>query len=620
MKKYISEAELTTLINQLNLDEMDDYSGSEETSVDASSSDKHNNKQDGWIRIVNQQIYVQNPINGGDYAIIYPMSPVKLYINDKEVAWESKVTAEDRLSWVIEEQPLFDISISEDKLLAHLLLHAKERFPWRLVDGGPANRLMLRVEEDRDIVLKTVQLGDVVSKLEEMSIKARIEFAAIQQELLLPTYQPVIVARGKEPIPGKDARLEIYFAQQVESQFFEVEGTIDYRNHLRIPSVQKGEVMARKIPLVDGIAGYDVLGSITIPSTPKDLFIVAKSNVELTPDGAVIARIQGRPRMTGGKIKTFDVSTSYIVSGNVDIETGNIVFSGDVVIYGDVTDNMIIESLGNVYVYGNVYNSTITATGSINVRGNVVASKLYSGYFGVLFNRLYHTSKLLCDYIERLLAASKLLVEALESKRQAVRYGQIILLLMETKMKEIPDTIKELQFVISNIQHIKQEEYEKLKEISGIFSQPTKLLEVATYGFVQSFLTLLQDTHKEVARMQEENVEISINQCHNSELKSNGDIVIHRDGVLLCDLYSARNIIFMHDNSICRGSRLEAGDSISAKVIGGQTGANSVLKAKRKVQVKKMYSGRVCIGKYCKDIFEPVDNTTFDIQTLKKNA
>jgi hypothetical protein len=273
-----------------------------------------------------------------------------------------------------------------------------------------------------------------------------------------------------------------------------------------------------------------------------------------------------------------------------------------------------------VYVYGNVYKCTITATGSINVRGNVIASKLYSGYFGELFNRLYLTSKLLCDYIEKLLVASKVLAEALEAKGQTVSYGQIVLLLLETKMKEIPTAVKELLYVISNIQHIKQEEYEKLKEILAIFSQPPKLLEIATYGFVQSFLALLQETYNEVARMQEEKVEISINQCQNSELKSKGDIVIHRDGVLLCDLFSARNILFQSDNSICRGSRLEAGDSISAKIIGGQTGANSVLKAKRKIRVRKMYSGRVCIGKYCKDIFEPVNNTVFDIQTLKKNA
>lgn len=619
LNKQISEAELKRLIHQLDIGG-EDADGEEDASAAPGERDENGQlvKQDGSIRIRNQQIHVQDPIAGGEYAVIYPMSPVRLFVNEQEVVWEAPVRASDRISWKVEEQPLFEITISEDKLLAHLRLFATERYASRLVDAGPDRRVIVRAEDDESIVLKTVQLADVVAKLEEMSIKSRIEFAAIQRELLEPTYEPIVVASGKAPADGEDARLEIYFDQQVRSEFFEVDGAIDFRNHLRIPTVQKGDLMARKIPMVDGTAGYDVLGNVTLPKPPKDLFILAKPNVELTADGRVIARKQGRPRITGGKIKTLDVSTSYVVSGNVDISTGNIVFSGDVIVCGDVTDNMIVESLGNVYVYGHVFNSTITATGSINVRGNVISSRLYSGYFGVLFNRLYHTSKQLCDSIEKLLAASKLLEEALEAKRQPVRFGQIVQLLLETKMRDILPAIKELQFVISNIRNIRQTEYEKLKEISEMFTKPTKLIESATREFVQGFLALLQDTHGEVARMQEEQVEISINQCQGGELKSNGDIVIHRDGVLLCELFSARNIVFLSEQGICRGSRLDAGDSIRASIVGGQTGAISVLKARRKVQIRKMYSGRICVGKYCKDVFEPIEQTIFDVQALKR--
>ena len=620
MKKQISEAELKKLIHQLDIDS--EGKDAEGDAVPASVEPDENGQgsaRDGTIRIRNQQIHVQDPEPGGEYAVIYPISPVRLFVNDEEVIWESSVRASDRIAWRAEEQPLFEITVSEDKLFAYLRLFATERYAARIVDAGPERRVTVRAEYDESIVLKSVQLAVVVAKLEAMSIKSRFEFAAFLQELLEPTFEPIVVASGKPPADGEDARLEIYFDQQVRSEFFEVDGSIDFRNHLRIPTVQKGDLMARKIPMVDGTAGYDVLGNVTLPTPPKDLFIMTKPNVELTPEGEVIARRQGRPRITGGKIKTFDVSTSYVVSGNVDISTGNVVFSGDVIVCGDVADNMIVESLGNVYVYGHVFNSTITATGSINIRGNVISSRLYSGYFGVLFNRLYHTSKQLCDSIEKLLEASRLLEEALEAKRQPARFGQIVQLLLETKMKDILPAIRELQSVISNIRNIRQTEYEKLKEISEIFTRPTKLIESATREFVQGFLALLQDTHGEVARMQEEQVEISINQCQGSELKSNGDIVVHRDGVLLCELYSAGNIVFLADQAICRGSRLDAGDSIRAKIVGGQTGAITVLKAGRKVQVMKMYSGRVCVGKYCKDIFEPVERTEFDLHALRKH-
>jgi uncharacterized protein (DUF342 family) len=618
MKEYISESELTKLIKQLNVEKLNDASNDERIRKGSQAFNENFNEQDGWIEVRNHQIIVNNPIGVGEYPVISASESMKLFINNKEVFSETEVSEADTINWGMEETPLFEITLSEDRLFAYFHLHFQQRFPWRLVNQSPASFVMLTVEEDKNIVLDTVHLGDVVTRLEQMSINTHIDFAAIQQELLLPTYEPVIVARGKEPQQGIDAQLELYFSQQVESHFFEVEGSVDFRNHLRIPTVNKGEAMAKKIPLMNGTPGYDVLGTVSVPTPPKDIHMIAKPSVELTQDGVIIARKQGRPRITGSKIKTFDVSTSYTVSGNVDIETGNIVFSGDVIVYGDVTDNMIIETLGNVYIYGSVYNSTITATGSINVRGNVMTSKLYSGYYGVLFNRLYHTSMMLCDYIEKLLTAANLLTQALESKKQVFRYGQVILLLLEKKLKETYDLIKELLDIISNIQQIKHEEYVKLKEVSEIFIQPAKLLEVGSHSFVQSYLTLLQDTHREVARMQEENVEISINQCHKSELKSNGDIIINREGVLISDLYSAKNIIFKDDSAVCRGSQLNAEGSIKAKVVGGETGVISVLKAKRKIEVRKMYSGRVCIGKYCKDVYDIIENTTFDNMSLKK--
>ncbi|MFC5407519.1 flagellar assembly protein A [Cohnella soli] len=616
MNKNISETELAALIRKLNLDQLDaDYSRAR-VSRGAYGSEEDYNVQDGWVEVKDQRIHVRNPVGGGNYPSIHTTEPVKLYVNEKEVQTEMTVSERDTINWTIEEKPLFEIIVSEDKLAVYFLLHSKQRFPWRLLNQEPANRMTLVAEQDRNHVLGTVHLKEIAPQLDVLSLYVPVDLAAIQQELMSPTHQPVLIAQGKAAVPGVDAQLELYFAQKVESRFFEEDGQVDFRNHLRIPIVNQGDVMAKKIPLIDGTPGYDVFGSVKLPSSPKDIPITAKPSVELTPDEVVVALKQGRPRITGSKVKVFDVATTYTVAGNVDIRTGNIVFSGDVIVHGDVTDNMIIESLGSVYVYGSVYNSTITATGSINVRGNVMSSKLYAGYFGVLFNRLYNTTKMLYDRFETLVAASKVLTQALEAKKTAVRFGQIVLLLLESKMKDIPDLLKELIVVISNIQQIKQGEYVKLKELAELFLKPAKLLEHVTVKLVQGFHDLLRETHQEVARMQEEHVEISINQCHRSELKSNGDIIVHCEGVIISDLFSTRNIVFIDENSVCRGSKLDAGDSITAKNVGGQTGAISVLKAKRQVDVRKMYSGRVCVGKYCGDILDVVESKVFDSESL----
>lgn len=607
MTREMTEYELTLLIKQLKLDDPEG-----DGKLKLAEEDQPN--QDGWIQVKNHNIIVQDPTEGGKSPVISALPPVRLKVNGSLVESECTVSSTDRIEWEIEEKPMFEITVSEDKMHAYMRLISKERCAWRLLDTERVPSIIIMAEENKEAVLQTLQLSTVVSHIEQMAIQTNLDLASIQLELMRPTYKPILIAKGKAATPGNDAQLELYFSEQVESEFFELSDTLSIRPHVKIPMVKNGDVIARKIPLVDGSLGYDVFGNMMTPPRPKDIMIVTKPNVALNDDGEIVALKDGRPRMTSGKIKTLDISTAHVVSGNVDNDTGNIVYSGDVIVYGSVTDHMIIESLGNVYVYGNVYNATITASGSIYIRGNVMGSKLYSGYFGVLFNRLYHTSSTLVESIEHLQAATNLLVRALEARKQKAGYGQIVTLLMEMKYKDIPTIMKELLLAVSNSRHMNQEKFERLCEICEVFLYPPKLLKLATMTFIQSFLAELQEMNREVALMQEEKSEIRLNQCHNSVIKSNGDIVINRDGVILSDLYAVGHIVFNKNDAVCRGSQLEAGGSIIAKIIGGQTGVNSLLKANRQVSVVKMYSGRVCVGKYCTDILDEVENKIFSMQ------
>ncbi|MDB5053308.1 MAG: hypothetical protein JWM44_1358 [Bacilli bacterium] len=314
----------------------------------------------------------------------------------------------------------------------------------------------------------------------------------------------------------------------------------------------------------------------------------------------------------------FDINTAFIVPGNVDLLTGNIVFGGDVIVYGDVMDNMIIESLGNIYISGSVFNSTLTATGSIAVKGNVIGSSLYSGYFGMLYNRLYNSSKQLIDIFEKVAESVKLLINEISKKKMQVRYGQSLLLIIESKYMQVWDVVKELLGVISSIQSYNKDSLQHLKDYLELFVLPTKIVEVMTAPRMEDFVRVLREAFMRVALSQESQVQININQGQNSTIKSNGDILIRREGVIQCDLYSAGNIIFFLDNSVCRGSKLEAGDTISAMYVGGITGVGTSLKATKKILVKKMFEGRVIIDRYSMDIFEPVEDKTFDRNSFKQ--
>ncbi|MEX2415165.1 MAG: FapA family protein [Paenibacillaceae bacterium] len=571
---------------------------------------------DGYIQVEHGKIIVVNPSNGGKVPTINAKPPVKLFVDGNEISKETKISSESEFEWRIEEKPLFEISVSEDKLFAYLTINRIQRHAWSLTDKASALDITLTAKEDSTIILETIDLQTILSVIEDMNIKINLDVASVQTEILQPSYRPVKIARGKAPIHGQDAQLDIFFSENIENIFTEVRGLIDYKNHMNIPSVKSGDIIAKKTPPVEGQAGYDVFGNVLLPVPVKDIRIAGKNNVEITPDSIVISRKEGRPRVTGNQVKYFDINDSYIVPGNVDLYTGNIVFAGDVIVHGDVMDKMIIESLGNIYISGSVFNSTLTATGSIAVKGNVIGSNLYSGYFGMLYNRLYNSSKQLTDILEKMMQSTNQLLNELSKKNTQVRYGQVLVLLTESKYQQVGDVAKELLGVISSINN--KDALMQLKYYVELFLQPAKMVEIMTAPRMEDFLRILKESFMRVALSQETNVEININQGQKSLFKSNGDILIRKEGVIQCDLYSARNIIFFLDNSVCRGSKLEAGDTISAMYVGGITGVGTSLKAAKKVMVKKMFEGRVIVDRYSTDIFEPVEEMTFDRHSFKQ--
>lgn len=602
MSKYISEDELVNLVRKLNLE------------TDAVPVESEPPLRSGGAGLLlscedNKVIAVESE-NAGGYPTAQAVHPVQLLRNGKVCTDKIMVMPGDKLDWQIIEEPLFVIEVSDTKLEAYLHLKRKTRCGWRLVKKEAQQHLLVEAEMDESMVLETVRLADILKALTEKKITKNIRTANIFQELQSPSGERIIVAQGVDKEPSVDARLELYFSEDIESVFYANDrtGAVDYRNHMRIPSVKKGDLIARKIPMKQGVIGYDVFGDIIRPTPPRDITIIAKDHVEIgKEDGGIYALKDGRPRVTGSEtIKYFDITTAYIISGNVDLKTGNIVFSGDVVVYGDVTEGMIVESLGNVYVFGSVYQATVTATGSITVKGNIINSNLYSGYFGVIFNRLYMSCKALDTALGNMKQAGKLLLDLIESRGQSVKIGQVLNILIESKFKEVPDLVAECLASIANLQQINAGELEDLKDKLKLLLDPLKILAFDSFNFLYAIQNHVQETHQMIERMQESYVFIDIAQCHLSNLKSTGDIFVRKEGVLRSNLYGKGNIAFFDSNSVCRGGEIEALGMISVMVVGGDTGGETHLKAGKRVTLQRMNYGRITIGRHSRVIMEPI--------------
>ncbi|AIQ49022.1 hypothetical protein R70723_26310 [Paenibacillus sp. FSL R7-0273] len=613
MPDRMNEQELNQLINMLELSENVD-----EEALDASFAEPDlDNDLGGRVLVRAGKIFVQDPLPGGSPAVITAAAPVVVLVNGQPVTGPAEVTSLDKIEWSITEPPLYKIHVSEDHLQAFFTLYSTRRYQWKLNDCYSSSMIEVGAAMDTDTVIELLGLNQIIADFEQRGIMQNLNISGIHAELQNPTYQPITAAKGRAAVPGENASLELFFSETIENDFSEIEGQVDFRSHLRIPSVIRGQVIARRLPFVEGIPGCDVYGEILYPPRPGDITIAAHNNTVLLINNEIRALREGRPRVTGEKVKSFDITTTYTVPGNVSIKTGNILFSGDVVVRGNVEDNMIIESLGNVYVEGSVYNSTITATGSIVVKGNVVNSNLYSGYFGVMYNRIFNCSKLLIEEAMLLKKAVRMLIQAVQARKQSVKYGQAVVLLLESKFQKIPELIKELLSVLATVQASYHQDLEQTLHFLKLMLKPVQLIDFMNEASLSGVINMIEELHAGVARMQENKVEVNIGKCQNSTLKSNGDIIIHRDGIVQSELFSSGNISFRKVFAVCRGSRLEAGGSISAYYVGGESGAQSYLKAKHSITVRKIYLGRITIDRYAADITTPLENITFDADNIR---
>lgn len=175
--------------------------------------------------------------------------------------------------------------------------------------------------------------------------------------------QDLVVARGKEPRHGTDAKIEYFFNTDVHARPTEKEdGSVDYFNLNVINHCHKGDLLARIIPHDEGEYGTNIQGVRIKPRDVKRQNLKYGNNVELSEDRlSITSMVDGHVMLVGDKVF---VSNVYEVE-NVDNSTGNIDFNGSVQINGNVASNFTVKANGNVIINGGVEGAQIIANGNI---------------------------------------------------------------------------------------------------------------------------------------------------------------------------------------------------------------------------------------------------------------
>ncbi len=178
--------------------------------------------------------------------------------------------------------------------------------------------------------------------------------------------QPFVVAHGTFAIDGVDGYIVEHFDREREytPQVLE-NGDADYKELGLILDVEKGTIIADIFAPTEPVSGSGVSGEVLKGKEGKKASVPQGANTAITADGRhLIANTCGNLVFKDGK---FHIEQSVTINGNVDSAIGNIEFSGDIIINGDVYFGYTITSKKSIKISGSVEGANLFSEGDITV-------------------------------------------------------------------------------------------------------------------------------------------------------------------------------------------------------------------------------------------------------------
>ncbi len=308
----------------------------------------------GYFRLVHESdktsLKLIPPTDGGKPVEITDVTEylaLKDIIYDKNVLYKAIETMEDKEKTVLlenrqtlKERECYKFTLTKD------YMHAYVRFYAPSVGGEE----MTPQELIKDLTAKGIQHG-----IRQDNIGA---FFAKRNYC-----EDILVAEGTEPVQGSDARIEYFFNTDRKAKpTLKEDGSVDFFQLNVIQHCNKGDVLARLIPAVEGKYGMNLVGGRLKPADVRQAKLKYGNNIEISEDGLTLtSMVNGHVELIEDTVFVSDV----LVVENVDNSTGNIECEGSVQVNGNVCTNFQVKAKGNIVVKGVVEGALLEAGNNI---------------------------------------------------------------------------------------------------------------------------------------------------------------------------------------------------------------------------------------------------------------
>lgn len=218
---------------------------------------------------------------------------------------------------------------------------------------------------------ETMEADEIVRTIQANGIKFGIDNEAIRSFLSNRVYcTNLVFAKGKPYVAGHDAKIEYFFNTNTSLKpTMNEDGTVDYKNLDNISHVMEDQLLARITPEDPGTPGVDLFANVIKPPQVKTRKLNTGNNIRLSEDGLELySTVTGHANLIAGQVFVSDI---YEIPADVDNTTGDIKYSGNVCVKGNVKSGFSIITEGDIVVDGVVEGATLEAGGQIILKRGV---------------------------------------------------------------------------------------------------------------------------------------------------------------------------------------------------------------------------------------------------------
>lgn len=531
--------------------------------------------EDGCLALLDGKLLMKKPSRGGKWPTIVtgPDRHVQVLYHGKMVEQPLVLETTQGIAFRLFHRPAkseFRLEVSSDKMEVWLETEFEEGIEYRVADSDYVPDLVVVSREKRRHAPKPIDPQRVLDELEKMGVKMGADAETLESACQSGENSRVLIVRGIKPEPPVDGRIEALHDLTGTRVREEQGDRVDWFDRGKIDCVEPGEVLAFWHPPVEGKPGWNVFGERVDPRQPKWARFTAGRGVKLVEDGTIaVAEIAGRPTIEWGQIC---VKPELVIDSDVDIATGNIDFTGDVLVMGSVREGLEVKAGGLVTIGHNSYHADIRAGSSVDVRRNVIGGRVSAGGDMIVTIKMAALLKRIIPLLRQLQTLTlqiKTHTGFAGEEQNGSGDGHLIKAVLETKLPSIPELFADVLELLPRTEELELDrEQDRIWNILHHIArryQGANPLRIQSIREVQTSEKALSKVVAFLEDVLSAPADIKLSYAQNAELEATGDIIVNGLLVYACRMSAGQRIRIAGS---CRNGRYFAGSSIAVRYAG----------------------------------------------------